>query len=69
MFYTNWEVNNDKTTVYLLGSFHNGSGNMYPMRKKIEDAFQSSNYLVLEIDSTNEDFKVLYDTSLFCYVA
>jgi uncharacterized protein len=48
-----WEVkskNNNKATVYLLGSIHMATDELYPMPKEIDAAFSNSDYLVLELD-------------------
>lgn len=52
-----WKINNEKITVYLLGSFHIGIEEMYPMNQKVYDAFEKSDYLVLEINHLAEDFE------------
>jgi uncharacterized protein len=43
-----WKVKNKGNTVYLLGSIHVGSEDMYPMNQIVEDAYQSSDSLVVE---------------------
>lgn len=48
-----WEIKNDKTTIYLLGSVHLGRSDMYPLPKHIEKAFEKSDYLGLEINVEN----------------
>jgi uncharacterized protein YbaP (TraB family) len=48
-----WEIKNDKTTIYLLGSVHLGRSDMYPLPKHIEKAFDKSDYLGLEINAEN----------------
>lgn len=45
-----WEVSSDSATVYLLGSIHVGEKSLYPMDKVITDAFDKSDYLVVEVD-------------------
>ena len=37
-----WKVTSPTSTVYLLGSIHLGSKDMYPLPKEIEDAFEGS---------------------------
>ncbi|ERI93840.1 GumN protein [Clostridiales bacterium oral taxon 876 str. F0540] len=46
-----WEIKNDKATVYLFGSIHIAQKDMYPFEKTVEDAFRSSNNLVVEVDA------------------
>jgi len=50
-----WEIKsknniNHKATVYLLGSIHMATDELYPMPKEIDVAFSNSDYLVLELD-------------------
>jgi uncharacterized protein YbaP (TraB family) len=48
-----WEIKNDKAKVYLFGSIHLAKKEMYPFEKTVEDAFRSSNNLVVEVDVTD----------------
>jgi uncharacterized protein YbaP (TraB family) len=48
-----WEIKNDKATVYLFGSIHIAKKDMYPFDKTVEEAFENSNNLVVEVDVTN----------------
>ena len=50
-----WKAVNGANVVYLLGSIHIGSKSMYPLPKVIENAFDRSKVLVVEIDITNVD--------------
>ena len=43
-----WEVKSGSSIVYLLGSIHVGIKSMYPLDKRIEDAFNRSDVLVVE---------------------
>jgi uncharacterized protein YbaP (TraB family) len=45
-----WEITSDVGSVYLLGSIHVADSDIYPLNNVIENAFQSSNNLVVEID-------------------
>jgi uncharacterized protein YbaP (TraB family) len=45
-----WEVKSESATVYLLGSIHVGQKSLYPLDDVITDAFDRSNYLVVEVD-------------------
>lgn len=38
-------------TIYLFGSIHAADDRAYPMRKEIMDAFNSSEYLAVEVDT------------------
>ena len=49
-------------TMYLFGSIHAGHPGMYPLPPFIMDAFERSDYLVVEIDMSSEpDFSVIMD--------
>lgn len=50
-----WEVTSSDATVYLMGSMHYADQSFYPLRQEIEDAFNRSEYLVVELDITNID--------------
>jgi uncharacterized protein len=43
-----WKVQSDTTTVYLLGSVHFMKKEIYPLNRKIEEAFEKSDLLVVE---------------------
>jgi uncharacterized protein len=43
-----WKVQSDTTTVYLLGSVHFMKKGIYPLNRKIEEAFEKSDLLVVE---------------------
>ncbi len=45
-----WKVSSKDNAAYLLGSIHLGSKSMYPLPKEIEDAFERSALLAVEID-------------------
>jgi uncharacterized protein YbaP (TraB family) len=45
-----WKVHSAKSTVYILGSIHFLKKDSYPLTKVIEDAFDNTKKLVLEID-------------------
>lgn len=48
-----WQVKKGNTTVYMYGSIHVGDKNLYPLHKVVEDAFESSEVVIGEIDMTN----------------
>ena len=51
-----WKVTSDTGgEVYLLGSIHIGKKDWYPLPKEIEDAFDKSKFLVVEVDITKVD--------------
>jgi uncharacterized protein YbaP (TraB family) len=50
-----WKVSSRRSTIYLLGSIHVGSGDMYPLPRHIEEAFRQSSVLVVEVDLNKID--------------
>ena len=50
-----WKATSEKNVTYLLGSIHLGSKDMYPLPKEIEDAFDSSTALAVEVDIIHVD--------------
>lgn len=50
-----WQVSSDNSVVYLTGSIHFADKSFYPLRQEIEDAFDRSKYLVVELDINNMD--------------
>jgi hypothetical protein len=49
-----WQVQSDNAKVYLLGSIHYADESFYPLRREIEQAFYSSDHLVVEINIDEE---------------
>ncbi|HVX66984.1 MAG TPA: TraB/GumN family protein, partial [Bryobacteraceae bacterium] len=45
-----WKATSPTNTVYLVGSLHFGTPDMYPLPETIQSAFQKSSALVVEID-------------------
>jgi uncharacterized protein YbaP (TraB family) len=45
-----WKVRSETATAHLLGSIHLFKREMYPLDRKIEEAFQRSDVLVVEAD-------------------
>jgi uncharacterized protein YbaP (TraB family) len=50
-----WKVSSAGNVIYLLGSIHFGSKNMYPLPGEIETAFERSTALIVEIDLNHVD--------------
>ncbi|MCG6937024.1 MAG: TraB/GumN family protein [Gammaproteobacteria bacterium] len=50
-----WRVTSGPVTVYLLGSIHFADNSFYPLRKEIENAFERSGNLVVELDINSID--------------
>jgi len=63
-----WKVQSGNSTVYLLGSIHFLKEDVYPLSRTIEEAYESSDKLVVEAN-INEigklDLKVLADTAFY----
>jgi uncharacterized protein len=49
-----WEIQSEKGNSYLLGSVHLLKKEHYPLKKIIEDSFDQSDVLVLEIDLSGD---------------
>ena len=45
-----WRVDSTEATVYLFGSIHFADESFYPLREEIEQAFDASETLVVEVD-------------------
>ncbi|WDV46239.1 TraB/GumN family protein [Clostridiaceae bacterium M8S5] len=48
-----WKVSNNDTTIYLLGSIHVGTYDMYPVNSRITEALNKSDALIVEANLTN----------------
>jgi len=54
-----WKVESEKSTVYLLGSIHLATEDLYPLPEKIEKAYEKSDFLVVEVNLNNVSASVL----------
>jgi len=50
-----WRVSGGRGTAYVLGSIHVGKADLYPLPRGIEQLFESSDFLVEEIDVSKAD--------------
>ena len=50
-----WKVENNGNIVYLLGSIHVGSSELYPLHQRLLEAFYESDVLVVEANPLNQD--------------
>ena len=50
-----WQASSAHNTVYLVGSIHLASRDLYPLPEQIEQAFRESNVLVVEVDLNRLD--------------
>ncbi|WP_027963929.1 TraB/GumN family protein [Halalkalibacillus halophilus] len=49
-----WEGEHNDKEVYILGTIHAGEEDMYPLRDEIEDAISDAEYLMTEIDMSDQ---------------
>ena len=54
-----WKADSGGNTVYLVGSIHVGSKDMYPLPKEFEDAFAAAKTLIVEVDINHLDMQKL----------
>ncbi|MFH0911225.1 MAG: TraB/GumN family protein [Planctomycetota bacterium] len=57
-----WEARSATNAVYLLGSIHLARPDLYPLDRRIEEAFEASPVLVVEADITRPE--TMIETSL-----
>ena len=50
-----WKATSGGNTIYMLGSIHIGSKDMYPLPQEIEDGFAASTTLIVEVDIEKVD--------------
>ena len=64
-----WKVSSGEKVAWLLGSIHLGSKGMYPLPKEMEDAFERSTALLVEIDINHVDLgkmqMLVFQTGLY----
>jgi uncharacterized protein YbaP (TraB family) len=63
-----WRVQSSRSTVYLLGSIHFLKEDVYPLDQTIENAYESSDKLVVEANINelgNLDLKTLADKAFY----
>ncbi len=53
--YLAYRLKGENNTIYVAGSIHVGQPDFFPFTDEIEDAFESSDYLVVEVDLTTEE--------------
>jgi uncharacterized protein YbaP (TraB family) len=54
-----WEIEGGQNKAFLLGSLHTMPKDIYPLNEKIEQAFDVSDVLVVEVDATTLDQDVV----------
>ena len=50
-----WKISSEASSIYLLGSIHVASPEIYPLDSSIEDAFELADNLVVEVDISQLD--------------
>ena len=50
-----WRISDEDNVVYLLGSIHVGTQDLFPMSKSIMDAYEATAHLAVEIDILDEE--------------
>lgn len=50
-----WKISGKANTVYLFGSIHVANKSMYPLGKTVEQSFDQSDVLVVEVDEAKVD--------------
>lgn len=60
-----WEISDEDSTIYLYGSIHMASESLYPLDESVEEAFTSSDYLVVEADVSNVDSTAYADAIVY----
>lgn len=59
-----WEITSDISTVYVMGTVHIANPNIYPLESAIENAFEQSDYLVVEVNTNNVDSKYMEELTM-----
>jgi uncharacterized protein YbaP (TraB family) len=63
-----WKVKSERATVYLMGSIHLLKKEVYPLDRRIEEAFAASDFVVVEADinsTSNLDVQKLVDRAFY----
>jgi len=60
-----WKVKSSTATVYLFGSIHVANEDMYPLAKKIEEAYESSDALVVELNLDKVNPMLMLQKSMY----
>jgi uncharacterized protein len=50
-----YKVHDEDSSVFLMGSIHMGQPDFYPLPEHIEQAFQNSSYLAVELDPSSRE--------------
>ncbi|MGI6669736.1 MAG: TraB/GumN family protein [Acetivibrionales bacterium] len=55
-----WKASDDDSSVYLLGSIHFADPSIYPFSRKILEAYEKADFLVVEADTANQAEGISY---------
>ncbi|MDD5493017.1 MAG: TraB/GumN family protein, partial [bacterium] len=64
-----WKISSPTNHIYLLGSVHVGSSDLYPLDSAIEAAFKTAKYLVVELNINDIDSNSEYFQNMVFYYA
>lgn len=64
-----WRVDGAKGSIYLFGSIHVATEDIYPLDGFIEDAFDECDYLAVEIDMVTLEERMLSDAAFAAEIA
>lgn len=53
-----WKISNNNSSVWILGSIHYADSSFYPLSKVIEQAFQESEALAVEMDVSDTETQI-----------
>lgn len=62
-----WKVEHSGNTIYLLGSIHIGNSQIYPINKKLKEAFYESDALIVEANLLDIEGEIGYFMELITY--
>lgn len=62
-----WQVENKGNKVYLLGSIHTATSDIYPLNQKLKDAFDSADDLYVEVNllDNNSDVDAFLELAMY----
>lgn len=62
-----WKASDDDSSVYLLGSIHFADPSIYPLSRKMLEAYDKADYLVVEADVANQAEGIKYMQTKMMY--
>ena len=55
-----WKLEHNNNTIYFLGSIHIGTSDLYPIDKKLREAFQEADALIVEANLLDQEDGIEY---------